>query len=173
LHFQAREGSLGVKPRVCDGAATMGWQKQDRRFTAAEEGAQKRAGKRRSPGATRLAALLLSLVTGACTAPAEDPGATGIGFDLDRLNAQGLVGPPDGLRALHYEYCIPDRPETLAKVRAIDPSLEISRGAPGRVGCGAGELLCLGHTHQPGHRKVLERLDNLPFTGAIRESFFE
>ena len=150
----------------------MRWHKRGQ-FPAVQVEAPKRAGNRRASRACWPALLLLSFMAGACTAPAGGPGGAGIGFDLDRLNAEGLVGPPDGLRALHYEYCIPDRPEPLAQVRAIDPTLEVNRGSPGRVGCGAGELLCLGHTHQPGHRKVLERLDSLPFTGAIRESFFE
>ena len=96
-----------------------------------------------------------------------------IRFDLARLNPEGLHGPPDGLRALHYEYCIPDRPETLRQVAAIDPSLEIQRRSPGRVGCEPGELLCLGHTHQAEHRAVLEKLASLPFIVEIREAFFE
>jgi heat shock protein HslJ len=98
---------------------------------------------------------------------------SGIRFDLDRVNADGLQGPPDGLRALHYEYCIPDRPEAVRAVTAIDPTLQIQGGSPGRVGCAAGELLCLGHTHQPGHRAVLERLAALPFVAEIHEAFFE
>jgi len=96
-----------------------------------------------------------------------------IRFDLDRLDADGLQGPPDGLRALHYEYCIPDRPEAIREVTAIDPTLQIQRGSPGRVGCGAGELLCLGITHQSGYRTVLERLAALPFVAEIHEAFFE
>jgi heat shock protein HslJ len=119
-------------------------------------------------------ALALTLVRG--TAAASTSAATarsGIRFDLDRLNADGLQGPPDGLRALHYEYCIPDRPEAVREVTAIDPTLQIQRGSPGRVGCGADELLCLGHTHQPGHRAVLDRLAALPFVAEIREAFFE
>ena len=98
---------------------------------------------------------------------------SGIRFDLDRVNADGLLGPPDGLRALHYEYCIPDRPAAVRAVTAIDPTLQIQGGSPGRVGCAAGELLCLGHTHQPGYRAVLERLAALPFVAEIHEAFFE
>jgi heat shock protein HslJ len=96
-----------------------------------------------------------------------------IRFDLDRLDADGLQGPPDGLRALHYEYCIPHRPEAIREVTAIDPSLQIQRGSPGRIGCGTHELLCLGHTHQPGFRAVLEQLAALPMVREIREAFFE
>jgi len=106
------------------------------------------------------------------SAPAFAPGSK-IRFDLDRLNADGLQGPPDGLRTLHYEYCIPDRAEAIREVASIDPTLEIHRGAPGRVGCGPGELLCLGHTHQPNHREILQRLAVLPIITEIRECFFE
>jgi heat shock protein HslJ len=111
-------------------------------------------------------ALALTLVHDAIT-------RSGIRFDLDRVNADGLQGPPDGLRALHYEYCIPDRPEAIQDVTAIDPTLQIQGGSPGRVGCAAGELLCLGHTHQPGYRAVLERLAELPFVVEIHEALFE
>jgi hypothetical protein len=96
-----------------------------------------------------------------------------IRFDLDRINADGLQGPPDGLRALHYEYCIPDRPDAVESVAVIDPTLQIQRGSPGRVGCGPDQLLCLGHSHQSDPRSVLGRLAFLTFVGEIREAFFE
>ena len=96
-----------------------------------------------------------------------------IRFDLDRLDPDGLQGPRHGLRALHYEYCIPDRSEAVREVTAIDPTLQIQGGSPGRVGCAAGELLCLGHTHQPDYRVVLEQLATLPFIAEIHEAFFE
>jgi heat shock protein HslJ len=119
-------------------------------------------------------ALALTLVRDAAAASTSAATASSkIRFDLDRLDPDGLQGPPDGLRALHYEYCIPDKPEAVRQVTAIDPTLQIQRGSPGRVGCAAGELLCLGHTHQPGYRAVLERLATLPFVAEIHEAFFE
>jgi heat shock protein HslJ len=119
-------------------------------------------------------ALALTLVRDTAAASASAATArSGIRFDLDRVNVDGLQGPADGLRALHYEYCIPDRPEAVREVTAIDPTLQIQRGSPGRVGCGADQLLCLGHTHQPGYRAVLERLAALPFVAEIHEAFFE
>jgi len=96
-----------------------------------------------------------------------------IRFDMERLDADGLQGPPDGLRALHYEYCIPHRGDIVDEVTRIDPMLTIQQGSPGRIGCGEGELLCLGHTHQPEYRAVLERLAALPAVNEIREAFFE
>jgi hypothetical protein len=110
--------------------------------------------------------------------PAVKPRATKtdntkIRFDLARLNSQGLIGPPDGLRALHYEYCIPDQPEAIREVEAIDPTLQIQGGSPGRIGCAQHQLLCLGNTHQAGFLSVLERLSALPFVESIHEAFFE
>lgn len=96
-----------------------------------------------------------------------------IRFDLGRLDRDGLQGPPDGLRALHYEYCIPDCPEAIREVGDTDPTLQIQRGSPGRAGCREDELLCLGHTHQPDYKAVLQRLADLPFIVEIREAFFE
>jgi hypothetical protein len=110
-------------------------------------------------------------------APASPPGdsepQSKIRFDLERLDADGLQGPPDGLRALHYEYCIPDQADAIQGVAAIDPTVQIQRGSRGRVGCRNGQLLCLGHTHQIDHGAVLERLAALPYVAEIHEAFFE
>lgn len=120
-------------------------------------------------------AMAVTLVQDPAAASGSVPGpaSSNIRFDLDRLDADGLQGPPGGLRALHYEYCIPHRLEAIREVTGIDPTLQIQQGSPGRAGCGVGELLCLGHTHQPGYRTVLERLAALPFVVEIQEAFFE
>lgn len=99
--------------------------------------------------------------------------AQNLGFDINRLNADGLQGPDSGLRALHYEYCIPDSAEAIQAVTSIDPSLQIQGQSPGRVGCNENELLCLGNTHQPNYRDILEQLTRLPYIEQIQESFFE
>jgi hypothetical protein len=98
--------------------------------------------------------------------------ASKLRFNLDQINADGLQGPPDGLRSLHYEYCIPDQPAAIQAVSAIDPTLQIQHSR-GRIGCRTGTLLCLGNTHQPGFRTVLEKLAELPFVALIAESHFE
>lgn len=98
--------------------------------------------------------------------------AAKIRFDTTGLDRAGLYGPADGPRALSYEFCIPDSPETLAEVRALDTSVQVAR-ARGRIGCVDGELLCVGHTHQPEHRAVLEALARLPYVAGIEQTFFE
>ena len=41
-------------------------------------------------------------------------------FDLDRLNDNGLVGPPGGLCSLMYEFCIPSDSASARDVAAIE-----------------------------------------------------
>jgi len=96
-----------------------------------------------------------------------------IAFDLDRLDADGLAGPPDGKVAISYEFRIPDTPENRAAVKAIDPEIGITAGPPGRVNAGPGFALCSGSTHTPRHREVLLALARLPFVERIAECFFE
>jgi len=93
-----------------------------------------------------------------------------IRFDLSKINEDGLQGPPDGLRSVSYEFCIPEARK--AEVSRIDPTVEFSR-SPGRIGCGEGELLCIGQTHQENYREVLARLAALDYVREIREAFFE
>jgi hypothetical protein len=114
-------------------------------------------------------AVLLALGT-AGTALAA-PGA--IAFDLSRLDESGLYGPPDGLRALDYEYCIPQGQSYRDRVAAIDPSARFQPGSRGRIGCGSAQVLVLGNTHQPGHRQILKALAELPFVRRIVEAVFE
>lgn len=94
-------------------------------------------------------------------------------FDLSRLNGDGLLGPPDGLRALSYEFCIPADEAHVREVEAVDSTIAIQRSSPGRIGCGEVEYLAIGHTHQPGFREVLDRLSRLPYVSEIQEAHFE
>lgn len=96
-----------------------------------------------------------------------------IEIDLDSLDADGLRGPPDGMVAVAYEFKIRDTPEARARVRAIDASVEFMPGSRGRVGAGEGECLCIGSTHQPRWRGVLEALAALPGVGQIVECHHE
>jgi hypothetical protein len=94
-------------------------------------------------------------------------------FPLDHLNQEGLVGPPGGLRAMNYEFCIPGDAAHAAEIRAIDPTVRVFPHSRGRIACGPGEYLCVGSTHQPGFRKILRRLADLPYVRRIDQAFFE
>jgi hypothetical protein len=111
-------------------------------------------------------------VQGSEVHPEFDPKSK-ITFDLGQLTADGLYGPPNGLRALHYEFCIPAEPTCEAQVKSIDPTIVIAAGSKGRVGCTQGEYLCIGSTHQPEIKAVLLKLASLPYIKQIKQCFFE
>jgi hypothetical protein len=126
------------------------------------------------PGLRWPLALLAALLAAPAAAvePAE-PGVGVIGFDLCDLDAQGLVGPPDGKRALDYEFCIPAGEGFAAEVQVIDGSARFQPGSPGRIGCGPGQVLVLGNTHRPDFAFVLQRLAELPYVERIERAWFE
>lgn len=137
----------------------------------------------RNPHYLLRASLCFSLALSGCgddsdgrDGPASTPADAVAGvvtFDLERINEDGLIGPPDGLRSVMYEFCVPSDSARVAAVRAIDPSLEVYPGSRGRIGCTDGQVLCIGHTHQPGWKATLERLSALDFVTRIDESFME
>lgn len=115
----------------------------------------------------------LALLLSACAAAPTTAPSAKVRFPLDSIRADGLSGPPDGLVSIDYEFCVPATPEKLAEVRRIDPSVRISLVARGRIGRKDGQALCLGNTHQPGWRDVLERLAALEYVAEIRRCFAE
>jgi hypothetical protein len=96
-----------------------------------------------------------------------------ITFDIAKLDESGLYGPPDGKRALSYEFCVPDTVQHRTEVKRIDPTVKFFAESPGRIGCGESENLCIGSTHQKDFRGVLQRLTELTYVQRIDESFFE
>jgi hypothetical protein len=114
---------------------------------------------------------VFSFHMGAAAAPPEL--LRKFGFDLDRLDVDGLSGPADGKTSITYEFRIPDTPENRAAVKAIDPETQISVGPRGRVDAGPGFALCIGSTHQPRYREILLALARLPFVELIQECVFE
>lgn len=116
-----------------------------------------------------LALLLAGGVSLHCGSNRRDAYAK-VAFDVAALDAEGLAGPPSGKRAVDYEFCIPEARE--AEVKAIDPTVRTQK-APGRSGCGAGELLCIGTTHQKNHAQVLARLAALDYVTRISECYYE
>ena len=104
--------------------------------------------------------------------PSVGPGglSTKVHFDLSAFNEDGLYGPPSGLRAAAYEFCIPADDEMAAEVTSIDHTVQIYASSPGRIGCGADEYLCIGSTAQPGFRQVLADLAQLDYVTDIELS---
>ena len=127
----------------------------------------------------RLVAVLLIWLTAACSAlgPAhplgEDSMSDKIRLDLSGINEDGLYGPPNGLRSVSYEFCIPARESLADEVRAIDRTIQVYPTSRGRIGCTVEQYLCIGNTHQPGFRGVLNRLAQLEYVTRIDPSYAE
>jgi hypothetical protein len=126
---------------------------------------------------TMLVILVATAVTG-CASPrtreqSQGHEAAKIRFRLDDIRPGGLRGPLDGLVSVSYEFCVPADERVYQEVRRIDPSVQISPGSSGRIGCSKDQALCLGSTHQPCWRDVLKRLSSLAYIAEIRECYFE
>jgi hypothetical protein len=105
--------------------------------------------------------------------PAPKQATAKLALDLSTLSEDGLYGPSDGRRALDYEFCIPAGAGPWTEVAAIDPSARAMPGSRGRIGCGPGQVLVLGNTHQPNFPAVLDALAGLPFMTRIQPAWFE
>ncbi len=117
-----------------------------------------------------LAILLASIATMHCASSPPKSAFAKVTFDVAALDAEGLAGPPGGKRSIDYEFCIPEARE--AEVKAIDPTMH-TQNAPGRSGCGAGQLLAIGTTHQKNYSQVLARLAALDYVTRISECYYE
>lgn len=105
--------------------------------------------------------------------PAPSSNESKIQFRLDNIRPDGLRGPPNGLVAVSYEFCVPADDDIYTAVRRIDPSVKIHPRSRGRIGCTDRQALCLGNTHQPNWHGVLNQLAALPYVTKIQESVFE
>jgi hypothetical protein len=129
---------------------------------------------------SRLLTIGLTLML-ACACAARKPKAPAtpdeakskIKFNLSKIDKDGLVGPENGKRAVAYEFCIPGGETSVKEVQGIDPTIEITRGARGRVGCTPEQALAIGSTHQKNFADVLTKLSMLPYVKEIREAVFE
>jgi len=96
-----------------------------------------------------------------------------IGFDINAIDKEGLIGPPDGKVALSYEFCIPADDKYANEVRQIDPSVKFLKKSKGRVACSKMEWLCIGNSHQEHAKVKIQRLAELTYIKRIKRAYFE
>lgn len=96
-----------------------------------------------------------------------------IGFDINAIDKDGLIGPPDGKVALSYEFCIPADNKYISEIRQIDASVRVHKKSKGRVGCSKMEWLCIGNTKQEYPRSKIQRLAELTYIKRIQRTYFE
>jgi hypothetical protein len=97
-----------------------------------------------------------------------------IKIDLSEFNNNGLRKDPGGERSsIHYEFCIPASEEIYKEVYKIDSTAIYYKGSKGRSACSDKEWLCIGSSRQPGFKKVIQKLAELPYIRQITETFWE
>jgi hypothetical protein len=122
------------------------------------------------------AVILTMLLLSSQLLHAKDPNnylLSKIEFDLSILDPNGLYGPPDGLKSLGYEFCIPANATKIAEIHSIDPDIKIYKQSQGRIGCNNNEYLCMGETHNKAYQTILTELAQLPYIKRISQSFYE
>lgn len=102
-------------------------------------------------------------------APALDK----ITFDISVVSSEGLVGSPDGLRAISYEFCIPANDRALTEIRAIEPKIECYSHIRGRIGCRNDQYLMIGNTHSPRWKEILLSIARLEYVEKIAQFYGE
>ena len=95
-----------------------------------------------------------------------------ISFNIDTIDANGLVGLPQSQRSLMYEFCIPSDTTHAIEIHHIDPTIQLSRSR-GRIGCHPNEYLAIGNTHNPQWREILFAIARLDYVRQINEFFGE
>jgi hypothetical protein len=105
--------------------------------------------------------------------PGSSPDLSKITFDLSQINDEGLAGPPDGLVAIDYEFCVPATQQAQQEVSRIDPTVRLYPGSAGRIGCAKDQVLAIGNTHQKGWKTILQQLTSLDYVKRIDRSFAE
>jgi len=96
-----------------------------------------------------------------------------IGFDINAIDKEGLVGETGSKVALNYEFCIPANNRYVNEVRQIDPSLQFHKKSKGRIACSKAEWLCIGNSNQEYARMKIQRLAELSFIKRIERTYFE
>lgn len=96
-----------------------------------------------------------------------------ITFDLSVISADGLVGSSDSLRAVDYEFCIPADEQLIKEISAIDPSIQFYPHSRGRIDCHHEQYLCIGHTHNPRWKKILQSIAKLDYVKKIAQTDWE
>lgn len=90
-----------------------------------------------------------------------------ITFDISTTSGEELRNPPDRLRAVSYEFCIPKEDKFVTEVKAIDSSVMFYGSSRGRIGCQENQYLCIGTIQSPQWKEILLSLARLDYVERI------
>lgn len=97
-----------------------------------------------------------------------------ITFDISTTSGERSIdSPPDRLRAVNYEFCVPKESKFVAEVKAIDSSIMFHGSSRGRIGCSENQYLCIGTIQSPQWKEILLSLARLDYVERIDQFFGE
>jgi len=95
-----------------------------------------------------------------------------IKFDLTDIDNRGLIGELDNKVALDFEFCIPNKPEIIKEVLAINASLKTQK-SKGRSNCNEQSILVIGNTYNKDFKKLLCKISQLEYVKEINQTYWE
>lgn len=93
-------------------------------------------------------------------------------FDIDQIDANGLMGPEDGKVLLSYEFCIPDNDSIIDCIMQIDPEFKVL-SSKGRSNCEKGYKLVTGSSGSPNFKSIVCELTRLDYIQEIKRTYNE
>lgn len=109
------------------------------------------------------------LLLAACVTQAPK-GLEKIRFDLNKIDPNGLEGPPAGKREIQYQFCVPNTEARRLEIAELDPTARFESEVAGRAGCTADEILVHARTGAPNWRGRMEAVAALPYVKSIRRT---
>lgn len=96
-----------------------------------------------------------------------------ITFDISAISPEGLIGNPDGLTSVDYEFCIPINERSIVEVFAIDPTIKFYPHSRGRINCNRGQYLCIANTQNSRWKEILLSIAGLDYVERIARFYGE
>lgn len=106
------------------------------------------------------------------TAEPENCISTKIKFKLANFDKQGLLREDDLKNPIDYEFCVPNTPEALNKIKEIDSSIKPTKNK-GRTKCKEGYMLMMGNSYGKDIKKILCNLSQLEYVTEINQVYWE
>lgn len=103
----------------------------------------------------------------------NEPIVDKITFDISQISPDGLIGSSGAKRYLSYEFCIPANKQAIETIQTIDPTINIYRQSPGRIGCQDNQYLCIGETHNKQWKQILLSIAQLDYVERIEQFWGE
>lgn len=95
-----------------------------------------------------------------------------IKFRLANFDKQGLLREDDLKNPIDYEFCIPNTPEALNKIKEIDSSIKPTKSR-GRTKCNDDYVLMMGNSYGKDIKKILCSLSQLDYITEINQVYWE